>query len=138
MVLNSAALRRPYATLVLTFLHLSVLTKLKFNSVLEMHPDIQPLFRKAYVQFVLIRGIRHRAELIQKQNQTELEDAALVGRQKSFADRFDMNDHLELFAPAGDIVNVLGDWAAGGKGARNSRVSELGIGWSDVGTDIND
>merc|ERR1712232_824257 len=69
MILNNTALRKPYATLALTFLHLSVLTKSRFNTIPPRHPDVQPHVRRSYVKFVAIRGILYRASVMRKYRQ---------------------------------------------------------------------
>lgn len=71
MLLNNEILRKPHATLALTFLYIHVLTKASFNRILSKHPDVQPMVRKAYVVFVVIRGMLHKAECIKRQRKEQ-------------------------------------------------------------------
>mmetsp|Transcript_99383 Transcript_99383/g.290084 ORF Transcript_99383/g.290084 Transcript_99383/m.290084 type:complete len:795 (+) Transcript_99383:112-2496(+) len=62
MLLNNEALRKPYLTLVLTFLHLLVITRADFEGVLIDHPEVAPHFRKAFIKYAVMRGILYYAE----------------------------------------------------------------------------
>lgn len=67
MLLNNPALRRPFATLSLTFLQISVLSKDVLNQTTAKHADVQPYVRRAFCRLAVARGLLCRAELYRRQ-----------------------------------------------------------------------
>eukprot|EP00928_Gymnodinium_smaydae_P035401 TRINITY_DN24921_c0_g1_i1.p1 TRINITY_DN24921_c0_g1~~TRINITY_DN24921_c0_g1_i1.p1 ORF type:complete len:781 (+),score=99.89 TRINITY_DN24921_c0_g1_i1:206-2548(+) len=108
MILDNEVLRKPFATLALAYLHLSVLTKPSFNAALDRHPDVQPHIRKCYVKFVVMRGLLYRAEVTRAAIRRSIrsnEKAAEGGRM--WKRRLSVRDRSLTAKPTGDLDDLF-------------------------------
>jgi len=70
MLLNNEALRKPFATLAMTFLHMLVLGRPLLNDLVLKYPEAAIPIRRSYVVYAVTRGILYKAELYRRREQS--------------------------------------------------------------------
>jgi len=103
MLLNNEALRKPYATLAMTFLHLLVLNRPLLNWLLQRYPEAVTPIRRSYVKFAVIRGMLYKAELYKRRKHADDK------RQRAKKTEITAVDRVLHFKPMGDAEDVTGD-----------------------------
>lgn len=102
MLLNNEALRKPFASLAMTYLHMFVLTRRLLNSLVLKYPDAAVAIRRSYVQFAVIRGMLFKAELFKRRQKLARHRDGLVAL-----------DRGTFQKPRGDAEDVIGDQGGG-------------------------
>jgi len=124
MLLNNEALRKPFATLALTFLHISILPKPLLNKLVAKYPDVSYSIRRSYVIFAIIRGMLYKAE-IYRRTEKEGQQAKNQGRGKGAGRasmmQFAVTDKNYVTKPKGDVEDILCDMTADDTEPGNTR-----------------
>merc|ERR1719506_3054048 len=123
MLLNNEALRRPFATLAMTYLHMLVLGRPLLNDLVLKYPEAAIPIRRSYVVYAVTRGILYKAELYRRREQSRF-------KKKKNAE-IAAFDRGRLHKPKGDAEDVVGD-------APSSRRVSLPTAFDSEGPDSED